>query len=470
MIRQWRSSCESQLHNIRNEIRIRQGYLVDVEAVERAYRMEAAYAGENETLWEDLRESLEVLCEMVRIRCSTAVLAAAVLRMDHGDLPRQFSPEVEAIVKALVRFREARIWEVETRTEGFCQAVRLRFAEVINKLDSLPHTSEEKKQLMRHARRVLIPAAEACGANYFRRKLMELCFHGEQLEECCAVRNRALILVTESAEAYRQFDARLLRAVEESKAFSLPDMHPMVSIRPGGGDPKSAVRRRLDSWELRQQLKQGQELERSLADMWEVILVGKGEDRGQLLRTFLSFHRAHLRDFLTVEYVRALPLGIQLRLTDPWENNYRLVLLPEGRVEDHFYGAGSKDLLHRCFVPADPDGKRLTLYTYSEERGYRVHRDFLPEKASVLDLALRLDYHAALHVCDVSIWPWQTKPPVTRRQTDPDQPLGTLLRDGDVVCFTESEEITAKVDWFSQVHTEYSRRCLIHHFHQRYEV
>ncbi len=514
--------------NICKTIRKQPGYVVDWQLVDKAW--ETA-----KTLHRDTRRKSgelyichprSVMEELARLRCKSSVLAAALLHdtmedcsLTYEELREDFSYEVAQIVDAVTaikkeekdadphfasmtpdekhafldRLTDAKLISSPYQREAFL----VRFADRAHNLATIDSCSTGKRlEKIASTRAFLIPAARLLGMRYFEIILSDFCmkFDGEEYSENESVKllesRNALTKV--SGSAYSRFDQVLQDALDEQTVFSFPKFNPFAKLRGftrDGGEEEmvASARRVLLAYELKQQLEKAVYFDRSRLDLWEIILTCKERDTHDMLEHFLGMYRAHLKDEeIFFEYVGQEKDAVIVRLSDKFENNYRIVLVPESKLEAYFIGNPDGERLTMIDEEAPGDALRpqITVYSYSPKKGYRKYAKCVPYGATALDFAFIISPALAVTVNSAHIHKWKGEaatPPFA--ENDYAYPLRTILSDGDVVHFDadyypripgeESDETKvsiphATIDWFADVNTERGKNCLIRYFKDKY--
>lgn len=330
---------------------------------------------------------------------------------------------------------------------------------------------------------------------YFEVILNDFCmkFDGEEYDENESVHilesRNALTKV--SGSAYSRFDQSLQDALDEQTVFSFPKFNPFAKLRgitiDGGEDQmRASVRRVLLAYELKQQLEKVTYFERSRLDLWEIILTCKDRDTHDMLQHFLSMYRSHLKnEEIFFEYLGQEKEAIIVRLSDKFENNYRIVIVPESKLESYFIGNPDGERLTMIDEEAPGDALRpqITVYSYSPKKGYRKYAKCVPYGATALDFAFIISPALAVTVNSAQIHKWKGTATNPFTEDDYSYPLRTVLSDGDVVHFNadyypripgeeaENQKVSiphATIDWFSDVNTERAKNCLIRYFKDKY--
>ena len=289
-----------------------------------------------------------------------------------------------------------------------------------------------------------------------------------------------------SSGAYSRFDTALQDALDEQTIFSFPAFNPYAKLRgfsrDGGDEMRATGRRVMLAYELKQQGVKVSNFERSRSDLWEIILTCKDRDIHDMLENFLGMYRAHLKDEeIFFEYVGQEGDSLIVRLSDNVENNYRVVLVPESKLEAYFIGDHDGDRLTMIDEEAPSDALRpqITVYSYSPKKGYRKHEKCVPYGATALDFAFIVHKELGITVKSARIHKWKGADTPPFLEEDHKYPLGTVLSEDDVVYFDADYEREGKVLVYSKdnvkfdalldVNTQYGKTCLIHHFKAKYE-
>ena len=516
--------CDRLFQTTLSLIRHQRGYVVDLPLLVRAYETAKSYHGDTRrhsgVLY--LRHPLAVMEELARLRCKTSVLAAAVLHDTMEDcavtyeyLREHFSYEIAEIVSAVTaikaeekekeapeRMAAMTAWERHTFLDQLTdaklisskfqrEAFLVRFADRVHNLSTIDACSPVKrKEKIASTRAFLIPAAEKLGMRYFSVLLQDEClrFDGEDY----AKNHSALLLARRNAliqvgrKAYSQLDQVLQDALAEQNIFTVPQFNPFLKLRGSrrmsGEEPQTVQRRALLAYELQIQWPDRAEFDRSQMDLWEVLLTCRERGAAAMVHQFLTQFATPLRDagiFYEIAYLERETAA--LRLTDSLGNRYRIVLIPEARLEAYFIGDANGDRLTMIDEEAPCDALRpqMTVYTYSVQKGYKKYEKCVPQGATALDFAFIVSPTLAHTTKGAWIHTWQGES-ATAPFTAADHcyPMGTVLNDGDVVHF-DADYVPhvptsciyhTTIDRFDDINTEYARKCLIRYFKDRFPV
>lgn len=520
-------ACDHVYDNICKTIKKQPGYVVDWQLVDKAWETAKKLHSDSRRRSGELYvcHPRSVMEELARLRCKSSVLAAALLHdtmedcsMSYEQLREDFSYEVAQIVSAVTaikaeeketdphyasmspdekhafldRLTDAKLIASPYQREAFL----VRFADRAHNLATIDScTTGKRLEKIASTRAFLIPAARKLGMRYFEIVLSDFCmkFDGEEYAENESVRilesRNALTKV--SGTAYSRFDQLLQDAMEAQKVFSFPKFNPFAKLRGvtiGSGEDqmRASMRRVLLAYELKQQLDKVVYFERSRLDLWEIILTCKDRDAHDMLKHFLSMYRSHLKDEeIFFEYVGQEKDAIIVRLSDKFENNYRVVIIPESKLETYFIGNPDGDRLTMIDEEAPGDALRpqITVYSYSPKKGYRKYAKCVPYGATALDFAFIISPALAVTVNNAQIHKWKSTATNPFTEDDYCYPLRTVLSDGDVVHFNadyyprvpgedaddhKTSIPHATIDWFSDINTERAKNCLIRYFKDKY--
>lgn len=515
--------------SICKNMRRQPGYVVDWQLVDKAWETAKRFHLDTRRKSGELYicHPRSVMEELARLRCKSSVLAAALLHDTMEDcsltfeqLREDFSYEVAQIVSAVTKIKsdekaadphfssmtraeqrdfldkltDAKLIASPYQREAFL----VRFADRAHNLATIDSCETGKRlEKIASTRAFLIPAARKLGMRYFEVILSDFCmkFDGEdyQRNESVELLERRNALTRVSGSAYSRFDQSLQFALEEQNIFSFPTFNPFAKLRgfarDEGGEMLTTPRRVLLAWELKQQLLRCRYFERSYLDLWEIVLTYKDRDAHDMLEHFIDLYRRHLKSKgIFLEYVDQEQEAHVIRLSDQFDNNYRIVLVCESRLEAYFIGDPDGDRLTMIDEEAPGDALRpqITVYSYTPAKGYRKHSKCVPYGATALDFAFIINPALALTVRSARIHTWDDLNTRPFTEDDYAYPLRTVLNDGDVVHFDADyhpkkrsgdtliwdglESIpNAKIDWFSQINTDRAKACLIHYFKEKYE-
>lgn len=517
-----KEECNKLFDDAINMIKKQKGYIVDIPLLKKAY--DCARELHNDQRRNSgvlyLRHPLAVMESLSRLRCKTSVLAAGLLHdvMEDCECPYdvlrgQFSYEIAEIVFAVTEIKkqeraadkrlalmsendihdfldtltDAKLIKSKYQREAFL----VRFADREHNLSTLDACNEaQQKKKIESTRIFLIPAAKRLGMNYFETVLSDYCLKYDdatkaEYAQILEMRNE---FAATSGHAYSLFEDILSKAIESQNDFSLPKYNPFVRLRGGKSiDDESIVlappRRMLRVNELKKQMDSNTTFDRSTLMLNEVILTCKEKSKGQILAAFVKFHAEFLKqEHVFFEILNDTGDALQLKLTDFFENNYRLLIIPEQELEHYFIGNSNGEPLTMISEEAPTDALRqqITIYTYyqTERDGHgpewriREYRKCVPKGATALDFAFIASPSMAFTIKNqVKIRHWDKETMQPFSDSAPTYPLNTVLNDGDIVHFiadysNKPEDIQnhAEIDWFAYVNTEYAKRCLIWYF------
>ena len=519
--------CHQEYEAARKNINKQPGYVVDWDLVNKAWEtaVKLHCGKDSEKHWYRKSGDLyithpkAVMEELARLRCKSSVLAAALLHdtmedcsMTYEALREDFSYEVAQIVKAVTaikaeekeadphyasmtdlekhefldRLTDAKLISSPFQREAFL----VRFADRAHNLQTIAACETGKRlEKIASTRAFLIPAAQKLGMRYFEVVLSDWCMKYEEEDfntnESAKLLARRNALTKLSSGAYSRFDTALQDALDEQTIFSFPAFNPYAKLRgfsrDGGDEMRATGRRVMLAYELKQQGVKVSNFERSRSDLWEIILTCKDRDIHDMLENFLSMYRAHLKDEeIFFEYVGQEGDSLIVRLSDNVENNYRVVLVPESKLEAYFIGDHDGDRLTMIDEEAPSDALRpqITVYSYSPKKGYRKYEKCVPYGATALDFAFIISPALGVTVKRAQIHKWKGDDTLPFVDEDHKYPPGTVLSEGDVVYFDADYEhdgeklVYSKVnvgfDSMLEVNTQHGKNCLIHYFKARF--
>lgn len=514
--------CDRGYENICKTIKKQPGYVVDWQLVDKAWETAKKLHSDTRRKSGELYiyHPRSVMEEVAKLRCKSSVLAAALLHdtmedcsMTYEALREGFSYEVAQIVSAVTdikeeekkaearystmsdqekrqfaeRFTDAKLVAAPFQREAFL----IRFADRAHNLQTIEACGTgQRLQKIHSSRAFLIPAAQKLGMRYFEVILNEWCmrFEGVDFEnnEWADILKKRNGLTKFSGKAYSQFDQMLQDAIAEQTIFSFPAFNPYARLRgiskDGGDGVRMPGRRVMLAYELKQQWDPNTPFERSRLDLWEIILTCKDRDMHDMLEKFLAIYCEHLEDEgIFIEYVGREGDGLIVRLSDSVENNYRVVLIPESRLEAYFIGEhrGERLTMIEEEAPGDALRPQITVYSYSPQKGYREHKKCVPYGATALDFAFIVHKELGLTVKGARIHKWRGDDTTKFTEKDYKYPPGTVLSEGDVVYFDADYERDGEVLVYSKpnvsfdsmldVNTQYGKTCLIHYFKEKYK-
>lgn len=339
---------------------------------------------------------------------------------------------------------------------------------------------EERRKKLFVARSYITPAAQKLGMQYHFTLLCEACLAFSEAGEPSPLRDRIYsqrkLLTQVSGEAYSRFDRVMQEVLEGQCLFSVPSYNLFLSQ----AHPDFTLRRPLLACELQAQLQQGARFERDQLDLWETVLICQAEASHSILHHFMQlFAKALDAVGIFFQYRKQESDAVVLRLTDAYENNYRVVLLPEAHLTAYYFGSAGDapfNMLHTSMTN-DVLRPQITVYFYSAETGYRKYEACIPLGATALDFAFLVNPALAHTTKGAWIHARCGEDDVAPFAGDESTyPMGTVLKDGDVVSFDadyfshqpESCIHHTTIDWFEDVNTEYGKCCLIRYFKNLY--
>lgn len=516
--------CDQTYYAICKNIRKQSGYVVDWPLVDKAWNACKLLHGSNTRKSGELYicHPRSVMEELARLRCKTSVLAAALLHdtmedcnIKYEQLREDFSDEIAQIVCAVTaikdeekaadphfasmspgekhayldRLTDAKLISSPYQREAFL----VRFADRVHNLSTITACLPGKRlEKIQSTRDFLIPAARRLGMHYFETILSDYCmrYDGEDYStnESCRLQCQRDALIRVNGTGYSQFDQIFMEALASQSVFSVSRFNPFAKLRGftrnGEDEMVAPFRRALLPYELKAQMEQNRAMERSNVDLFEIILSCKCE-LGDVLKHFIGFHRKHLRSQqIFLEYVSADQNAMTLRLTDSLENNYRLILVPESKLEAFFIGSPDHGRLTMINEESPSDALRpqMTVYSYSPQKGYRRY-DNVPYDSTALDFAFIVSTALAVTVKSARIHKWNNPGSLPFTADDHAYPLRTKLADQDVVHFDADyfpghpgadprlqslSHVT--IDWFSYINTEHAKNCLIRYFKDKFSL
>ena len=518
--------CDKTYDKICKTMKKQPGYIVDWQLVDKAWQIAKQLHGGARRKSGELyvTHPCAVMEELAKLRCKSSVLAAALLHdtmedcsMTYDVLRKDFSDEVAQIVSAVTaikskeqdadphfksmtkdekhafldRLTDAKLIASPYQREAFL----VRFADRAHNLSTIDACTPGKRlEKIASTRAFLIPAANRLGMWYFEVLLNDLCMRFDEEDihhnESVQLLEKRTALTKVSGGAYSRFDQELLYALENQTVFSMPKFNPFAKLRGvtadgGAEEMHAAFRRVLLPYELKQQNAQVSRFERSQLDLWEIVLTCRDQDAHLMLKRFLEMYRNYLKDNTFFSYIGTNRDALMVRLTDKLENNYRIVLVPESKLESYFIGDPKGERLTMIDEEAPGDALRpqITVYSYSPKKGYRKHSNCVPYGATALDFAFIISPALAVTVNSVKIHKWKGEDTAPFTKDDYAYPLQTVLSDGDVVHFdadyhpripgqqNDSTLVSiphATIDWFAQINTERAKHCLIRYFKDKY--
>lgn len=509
--------CNDIFDNILRGIKMQKGYHVDTVLLRRAYEkakeLHKDVRRHSGVLY--LRHPLAVAGSLANLKCKTSILAAALLHDTIEDCPPynyealrgEFNDEIAEIVSAVTAIKaveketdesfstlseedkhevldkltDAKLIQSSRQREAFL----VRFADREHNLSTIDACTLAKRRLkIEQTRAFLIPAAKRLGMRYYEIALNDLCLKFEEdpleyrvLSDC---RNHYISI---SSPAFTQFEAALQQGIKRQSFFSFPSFNPLSrwrGVKKDGQDVRQLeLRRPLKPYELKIQVGEGegQAFLRRDACLSEVLLTCSGESRGDILPEFIDFFRTHLMPGgMFFEFMDEDEYAVRVKVTDAYENNYRLVLVRAADLEAYFIGNPSGAPLSLIDERSIADALRpkITVYAYSGYKPLRKFENIVPEGATALDFAFIVSPALAHTVKAVRIKKMRGGT-VTFTPDDYLYPKQTILNDNDVVYFDADYQPRidlniqhTAIEWFGCINTEYAKNELIDYFKKMY--
>lgn len=527
--------CRNTYESIIKNMKRIPEYSIDYPMLDKAYEAAKFYHGNTRRYSGELylRHPLAVMEELSKQLCKTSILAAALLHdtledcRDRGAtypaLRENFSYEIAEIVESVTAIKaeeklnnprfpfmttEEKKLFLDAKTDAKLisssfqrEAFLVRFSDRAHNLATLQHCAPHKRKMkISSTRDFLIPAADKLEMRYFSILLNDLCMSQEgddpEQNRHHMLINKRNTLIHASGNIHSSYDQILSNALQSQSIFSFPAFNPFSRFRTIKRDGeknsiKTIQRRVLTAYEIHLQLGTDGVFERSKLDLWETILTCKDFAAARMIEHFISFFRTNLKPAgMFLEYVTENQNAVYFRLTDQFENNYRIVLIPESQLESYFIGNADGDRLTMIDddSPSDALRPKITVYSYSPRKGYTKYHKRVPYGATALDFAFIIKPELAYTVKRAQIRTWESEQQtVPFTKADHYYPLWTTLNDGDVVYFdadyppnAQSTDLSnepndptdignVKIDWFGQINTEYAKKRLIEYYEMNIE-
>lgn len=507
--------CNDIFDNILRSIKMQKGYHVDTALLRRAYEKAKALHKDvrrhSGVLY--LRHPLAVADSLANLKCKTSILAAALLHDTIEDCPPytyeelrgEFNDEIAEIVSAVTAIKaveketdenfsslseedrhevldkltDAKLIQSTRQREAFL----VRFADREHNLSTIDACALEKRRLkIEQTRAFLIPAAKSLGMRYYEISLSDLCLKFEEdpveyriLSDC---RNHYISI---SSPAFTQFETALQQGIKRQTFFSFPSFNPLArwrGVKKDGRDVRQLeVRRPLKPYELKSQVGEGQEFRRRDVCLSEVLLTCSGESRNNILPEFIDFFKEYLMPLgMFFEFMDEDEYAVRVKVTDAYENNFRLVLVRAADLEAYFIGNPSGAPLSLIDERSIADALRpkITVYAYSGYKPLRKFENIVPEGATALDFAFIVS-PALAHTVKAARIKKIRGGSVIFTPDDYLYPKQTILNDNDVVYFDADYQPRinlniqhTSIEWFGCINTEYAKNELIDYFKKRY--
>lgn len=489
-------ACDAIFASIQRFISRMDGYWVDTTLLKRAYATAKELHGDQRRasgiLY--LNHPLAVAESLAHLTCKTEVLAAGLLHdtiedcgYTYEELKSEFGEEIAEIVNSVTEikavekkdnalFREMTEQEQHDYLDKLTdeklikskyqrESFLVRLADREHNLSTIDAVAPEKRRLkIAQTRTRLIPAAGYFGMKYYETVLRDLCMkYSEDPVEYDTVQTCRHQYVSVSGDAFSEFDTIFQRALGKQEVFALPRYNPFARFR----GEQLEMRRSLRAVELLDQIEDGFFFTRHEICLNEVLLTIRENDWGKAVSEFIRFYKKNLK-----QHAMYFELGENhgnaqdITLTDRYENNYRIVIVQEDKLEEYFLGSGRKMIQD----PVPPPGRgEMTVYAYSTYKGVRKFEQ-VPNDATALDFAFMVSPAMAVTAKAARLKKWMGGE-VTFDDKDYLYPLKTPLEDGDVVNFDADYSPNEKaiiphatIDWFDYINTASARQQLIRYF------
>lgn len=502
--------CNDIFNSIIRNIKKQAGYEVDYPLLQKAYdtakRLHGDVRRHSGVLY--LRHPLAVMESLSRLKCKTSILAAALLHDTMEDceytyesLRSSFKDEIAEIVSAVTAIKAVekeaekafdklsaaekhdvldKLTDAKLIKSGYQrEAFLVRFADREHNLSTIDACRPEKRRLkIEQTREFLIPAAISLGMRYYEISLSNYCmkFMEDPIEYNTLLdfRNQ---YISVSGPVFAEFDAILQQGINSQTVFSFPPFNPLARLRGvkrDGKDVQQLERRRLlKPYELKGQLDGNIAFERQDVCLNEIILTCEENEKGVILSNFIDFFRKYLKPHhMFFEYAGEDEQALCMKLTDIYENNYRVVIIQHKNLETYFIGDPNGTPLTLIDEKSIADALRpkITVYAYSTYKPIRKFEGVVPQGATALDFAFIVSPALAYTVKFAKIKKWNGSS-ISFSEQDYNYPLKTILEDGDVIHFDADYLPNIKytvphatIDWFGYINTEYAKNELISYF------
>ena len=498
--------CDSIFKNILRNMRRQPGYDVDFDLIRRAYETAKRLHGDTRrhsgVLY--LRHPLSVMNSLSRLKCKASLLASALLHdtmedcdYQYEELRSAFNDETAEIVSAVTAIKAAereteesfknlsaqdkhdfldKLTDAKLVTSKYQrEAFLLRFADREHNLSTLDACKPAKRRLkIEQTKAFLIPAAHLLGMRYYETSLSDYCLkfaeNPTEYNDLLACRNQ---YITVSGFTFTEFDAIFQQGIQDQTYFAFPSFNPFARLRGGRKDGAIERRRRLLPYELKCQVPEGKRFSRQDICMNEVIITCEDQSKQEVLSHFIHFFETYLHPHgMFFEYLGDDEHSLVVKLTDMYENNYRIVIIPTHRLETYFIGDPNGEPLTLINDESISDALRpkITVYACSSYKPIRKFEGIVPQDSTALDFAFIINPALGRTVRFAQIKKWNGGT-VTFCPEDYNYPLKTVLEDGDVVHFVadydprhKQDVEHATIDWFGYVNTEFAKNELIKYF------
>lgn len=459
-----------------------------------------------------LRHPVKAFSSLAKLKCRDAILKAALLHdiLEDCDctyelLRQEFGSEVADIVLAVTeikselkpkeetvkdmsqgerkreldRLTDAKLISTEYQREAFL----VRFADRLHNLQTVDAcTSDKRREKILSTEEFLIPAARKLGVYYFEIMLQDVCmkFKGDYKnnEYVRIERERNALIETikdegirvvkdregrEKRKCYQQlFLGRFQKMIFEQDKLAIARYNPFLR--------KNYPSRILSIYEIKKQLGT-KPFSRQNMCLREIVLTTASDQSAEIIHEFIAFCRDKLSaEEVRFEYCGKMNDAQMFILTDRYENNYRVLILPESKLETFYIGTKTAESISMIDDASAVDAIRPThgiIYTYAKNKR-REFKNLLPKDATVLDLAFYVNPYLAVTVKAAMIH--ASSEDYDFREDEHRYPLSTTLNEGEMVQFDadyfqgeerKNNKSHASLEWFMYLKTDYAKRCLI---------
>lgn len=466
---------------------------INRQLIEKAYQFAKEFHGQEkrQSGAPYITHPKSVFTYLARVHCPTEVLVAALLHdvMEDCDVSYEtirglFGLEVAEIVKAVTAIKreepkgldpeEGKLF-LDRLTDGQLidskyqyKACLVRFADRLHNLATINACLPEKRRMkILHTEAVLIPMARKLGVYYFEIVLQDHCIRykeGLAQTEYKAILSKRTAMLRESKEEWSLFGKAIVGAVKKHGKLAIANYNPFSSN-------KSQNYRVITVSEIKNELG-GLPMTRQNTCIKEIVLTSESADAGTILHDYIEMHKLYLDNRgIFFEYKGTKNDAQIFVLTDAFENNYRVLILPEEKLKPFYIGTETASTISMIDEESASDAVRPThsiVYSYSNYKGVREFKNILPKDATVLDLAFYINPKLAVTVKSAMIHPTCNDTSFTAEEHR--YPLSTTLSEGEMVCFDadyyqgeerKNNKVHAVLDWFLYLKTDYAKRCFV---------
>lgn len=339
----------------------------------------------------------------------------------------------------------------------------IKIAERIDILTAMLKCSDSALHLAQKTREILIPQVKLVNAYKMVDVLEELCFQIENKK----IYSKIDLLIKETnqlTEYYRnRFITRLYQVFDPNSKIVSEELRALQPyIKSFQESPRSRISMHRFITRTDTEFSAHSDIETDLnkisnicrTALFDLTLViddnACGMQNISIIDFFMSYFEKMLQPdgvFLYGYYYTTNRDCCYYLLSDPMKNMYRFFVKTETEYLHYMYG----NIISREHIALNEISK-------SNETRIKIFRrdgksELVEEGISVLDFAFRIHKDIGLHFACAIL-----------NQNERPMPAYTILNNGDTVEIRKSDTITAELNWFRYLKTDYAKNCLIKYF------